>query len=79
MKSEMHDEAVTHWDASHLGCGGLVMQLRKRLLQLKPGQRIAVCADNAGARSDLPAWCRVTGHRLVSSTHPVYVIERKRT
>jgi hypothetical protein len=25
----------------------------------------------------LPAWCRMTGHILVSADHPVYVIQRK--
>ena len=32
---------------------------------------------DAGAPADIPAWCRMTGHTLVSTQHPVYLIQRK--
>ena len=44
---------------------------------LKPGDTLEVIALDPGAPVDMPAWCRMTGHALISSEHPVYVIERK--
>jgi tRNA 2-thiouridine synthesizing protein A len=68
---------TSRWDAGEIGCGYLVVELSRRVSQLGPGDRLEVVARDPGARSDLPAWCRMTGHTLVSSDHPVYVVERK--
>jgi tRNA 2-thiouridine synthesizing protein A len=65
------------WDAGETGCGQLVFELHLRLNQMKPGERLEVIARDIGAPTDLPAWCRMTGHTLVSADHPVYVIQRK--
>jgi len=65
------------WDAGELSCGDLVLQLRGRLMPLKPGTVLAVTTEDPGARQDIPAWCKLTGHTLVSSAHPVYLIRRK--
>jgi len=65
------------WDAGETGCGRLVFELRAQVDKLKPGERLEVVARDPGAPVDLPAWCRMTGHTLVSADHPVYVIERK--
>jgi len=68
---------VTHrWDAGESGCGQLIVQLRRQLGQLDPGDTLEVLARDAGAPVDLPVWCRLTGHRLVSAAHPFYVIQR---
>jgi tRNA 2-thiouridine synthesizing protein A len=45
--------------------------------QMKPGEQLEVIARSPGAPADLPAWCRMTGHTLISADHPVYVIQRK--
>jgi tRNA 2-thiouridine synthesizing protein A len=34
-------------------------------------------ARDAGAPADIPAWCRMTGHILLSTQHPEYFIQRK--
>ncbi len=65
------------WDAGDMGCGELVLELRLRLKPMKPGQILKLTARDPGAREDLPAWCRLTGHRLVWAAHPVYGIGRK--
>ena len=67
----------TTWDAGDLGCGELVLQLRFRIEQLQPGALLRLVAVDPGARADLPAWCRLTGHALVAADHPVYLIRRK--
>jgi tRNA 2-thiouridine synthesizing protein A len=67
----------TTWDAGDLGCGELVLELRFRVEQLEPGALLRLVAVDPGARADLPAWCRLTGHALVAADHPVYLIRRK--
>ncbi len=65
------------WDAGDMGCGQLVLELRARVERLRPGEVFTLVARDPGAPADLPAWCRMTGHTLVSGQHPVYVIRRK--
>jgi tRNA 2-thiouridine synthesizing protein A len=65
------------WEAGDIGCGQLVYELHRRMQGMQPGDRLEIIAHDPGAPTDLPAWCRMTGHTLVSASHPVYVIERK--
>jgi len=65
------------WDAGEMGCSQLVSELSMRVKRLQPGAQIEVVARDPGAPIDLPAWCHMTGHTLVSSEHPVYVIRRR--
>jgi tRNA 2-thiouridine synthesizing protein A len=69
--------ADTQWDAGDLGCGDLVLELRLRMEAMKPGQLLQLTARDPGARADIPAWCRMTGHTLIAEQHPVYQIRRK--
>lgn len=68
---------VTDWDAGDLGCGDLVMQLRMRLKGMTAGSVIRVSATDPAAPEDIPAWCRLTGHTLLTAAPPVYTIRRK--
>jgi tRNA 2-thiouridine synthesizing protein A len=52
-------------DTGLTGCGSLVIALRKALQPLPPGALLHVRSGDAGAREDIPAWCRLTGHTLV--------------
>jgi tRNA 2-thiouridine synthesizing protein A len=65
------------WDAGPMGCGDLVLELRLRLRAMKAHQILRLTATDPGAREDIPAWCRLTGHTLLSAKHPQYWIERK--
>lgn len=65
------------WDAGDLGCGDLVLELRMRLRAMAPGTLLALRARDPGAPEDIPAWCGLTGHGLVSARHPDYLIRRK--
>jgi tRNA 2-thiouridine synthesizing protein A len=81
-KPQAADGPVTvaaSWDAGHMGCGDLVLALRGRLLALPPGDVLKVTALDPAAPEDLPAWCRLTGHRLLRAEHPDYYIQRKET
>lgn len=66
------------WDAGDLGCGDLVLRLRFLLKEMQPGEVIRVHATDAGAPLDLPAWCRLTGEKLVGHDAPrcYYWIQR---
>ena len=70
-------DADREWDAGELGCGKLLVELRFRLEGMAPGQELKLIALDAGARADIPAWCRMTGHTLMTQQHPVYRIRRK--
>ena len=65
------------WDAGGMSCGDLVLALRIRLNALAAGSVLQVTATDPAAPLDLPAWCRLTGHRLLEASHPKYVIQRK--
>ncbi|MEO0649358.1 MAG: sulfurtransferase TusA family protein [Planctomycetota bacterium] len=69
--------AVEAYDAGDLGCGELVLELRRRLNALAPGQRLRLVARDPGAPEDLPAWCGLTGHLLVRAAHPEYLLARR--
>ena len=69
--------ADAQWDAGDLGCGDLVLELRLRMEAMNPGQLLQLTARDPGARADIPAWCRMTGHTLIAAQHPVYQIRRK--
>ena len=69
--------AALEWNAGELGCGELVLELRLRLDGMAPGQVLKLTALDPGAPADIPAWCRMTGHTLVTQQHPVYQIRRK--
>lgn len=65
------------WDAGDLGCGDLVLELRERLRALPGGAVLRLLALDPGAPEDIPAWCGLTGHVLLTARHPVYWIRRK--
>ncbi len=67
----------TSWDAGAIGCGELALALRLKLLPLPPGSVIRVTATDPAAPEDIPAWCRLTGHTLVTESPPVYRIRRR--
>ena len=65
------------WDAGHMGCGEVIILLRMRMRKLDPGDVLKLTSLDLGAPEDLPAWCRMTGRRLLRAEHPHYWIEAK--
>lgn len=53
------------WDAGELGCGELVLGVRKRL-RAHPEQVLRLIALDAGAAVDLQAFCNMTGDELLA-------------
>jgi tRNA 2-thiouridine synthesizing protein A len=65
------------WDAGDMACGELLMELRTRLRALSPGRVLHLVARDPASVIDIPAWCGLTGHALVTDRHPEYRIRRK--
>ncbi len=57
-----------------LGCGELIYELRQRFEAVPAGGTVRVITEDATAHSEIPAWCRMTGHRLDAADPPHYFI-----
>ncbi len=57
--------ALHRLDARRLLCPLPVIRVQALVEGLAPGERVAVTCTDPGARHDIPAWCRVHGHRLI--------------
>jgi len=77
MRSQDKQEVTTQWDAGDIGCGHLAAGLARALSELSAGQSLWLITSDAGAPIDVPAWCRMTKHSLISATHPNYIICKK--
>ena len=53
-------------DARYLLCPMPVIRTQNRIAELAPGDTLEVKATDPGAQHDIPAWCRVHGHEIVS-------------
>ena len=60
-----------------MGCGELLIELAGRMKSLAPGQIFELTALDPCAVEDIPSWCRLTGHALISAAHPVYQLRRR--
>ena len=54
-------------DARYLLCPLPVIRTQQKMKDLAPGDLLEVVCTDPGALYDIPAWCRVHGHRLVST------------
>ena len=60
-----------------LGCGELTLELKMQFERVTPGARVRIVTDDPGAPRDLPAWCDMTGHRLLEADAPYYIIRAR--
>ena len=52
-------------DARRLLCPLPVIRVQEKVSGLSSGDVLEVWCTDPGARSDIPAWCRINGHRLL--------------
>ena len=52
-------------DARRLLCPMPVIRLQDFVASVEVGDLVDVLCTDPGTRSDIPAWCRINGHRLV--------------
>ena len=53
-------------DARGRRCAMLSMSVSERIRDLAPGDTLEVVTDDPGAPTEMPAWCKRTGHELLS-------------
>lgn len=51
-------------DARRLLCPLPVIRVQNRAATLEPGVELEVVATDPGVINDIPAWCRLNGHRV---------------
>ncbi len=54
-------------DARRLLCPLPVIRVQDRVAELSRGDRLEVLCSDPGALHDIPAWCRLNGHKVVST------------
>ncbi|MAR91879.1 MAG: sulfurtransferase TusA family protein [Pseudomonadota bacterium] len=54
-------------DARGLLCPMPVIKTQNAIRELAPGERLQVLATDPGVLHDIPAWCRVNGHKFIGS------------
>ncbi len=71
-----HDQFL---DAGPLGCGDLVLVLKRTLDAMAAGAVLKLRAEDPGAAADIPAWCGMTRHQLLRADVPMqcYWIKRR--
>ena len=52
-------------DARRLLCPLPVIRVQDKIKALRDGDTLAVTCTDPGAESDIPAWCRIHGHKVV--------------
>jgi len=52
-------------DARGLLCPMPVIRVQDRIGDLAPGTRVEALSSDPGALNDIPAWCRINGHRVL--------------
>ncbi len=54
-------------DARRLLCPMPVIRVQDRVAELAPGTTLEVVCTDPGALTDIPAWCRINGHRILET------------
>lgn len=64
-------------DAKNLLCPMPVIKTQNKIKSLNSGDILEVLATDPGVQEDIPAWCRINGHRLISITehHQTYTLK----
>ncbi len=68
--------------ASGLACINLTPEIKKAMKEMQGAQIIEVYNDDPASRLGIPAWCRLTGNKLVeikeiNSNETLFYIQKK--
>lgn len=63
---EPAEDPVTEVDATGMTCPMPVIELSQAIEGVEVGARVRLLATDPTARVDVPVWCRMRRHRLVS-------------
>ncbi|MCF6808209.1 sulfurtransferase TusA family protein [Thiotrichales bacterium 19S9-12] len=66
-------------DARRLLCPMPVIKTQNQIKQMEKGQKLKVICTDPGSLEDIPAWCRVHGHRVIQTEEQdfeiIFIIE----
>ena len=54
-------------DAKRLLCPMPVIRTQDKVTTLSPGEILQVICTDPGALNDIPAWCRINGHKVIDT------------
>lgn len=65
-----------------LACANLTPAIKKEMQKLQPGQVLEVISDDFASREGVPAWCRLTGNKLLreideSEDKNIFYVQKK--
>jgi ubiquinone/menaquinone biosynthesis C-methylase UbiE/TusA-related sulfurtransferase len=80
--AEKKINANAHLSVPGLACANLTPAIKKEMQSLQPGQILEVISDDFASREGVPAWCRLTGNKLLAETHEsedrnIFYIQKK--
>ncbi len=52
-------------DARRLLCPMPVIRTQDKVKKMQQGDRLEVICTDPGALNDIPAWCRINGHKIL--------------
>jgi tRNA 2-thiouridine synthesizing protein A len=64
-------------DGGERRCGELLIALKLEMDRLRSGEILKLVSRDPAAPEEIPAWCRMTGHRLVGAADGTFYIVRK--
>jgi tRNA 2-thiouridine synthesizing protein A len=74
------NQTVVELDARRLLCPMPVIKLQDCLKKQAMGTRVEITSTDPGAMNDIPTWCRINGHDLISSSEDgmeyVFLVEK---
>ena len=65
-------ENIIELDARRLFCPMPVIRLQDCINQQAAGTRVQIVCTDPGVMNDIPTWCRINGHRVISSQEEDY-------
>jgi tRNA 2-thiouridine synthesizing protein A len=65
----MEAATLAHYelDARRMFCPMPVIRTQDKVNQLQPGDTLEVVSTDPGALNDIPAWCRINGHKVIGT------------
>jgi len=66
------NDALVELDARRMLCPLPVIKLQNCVNQQPVGTRVEITCTDPGALNDIPAWCRINGHSIISTLEQDY-------
>ncbi len=58
---------MVYLDARRLLCPMPVIRTQDTVNKLAPGEQVEIVCTDPGALNDIPAWCRINGHKVINT------------